>query len=160
MLLNLVFSSEKNIKSTLNLYLPTPGPSIPYSLSGRAIAGIILACLAAATVAVLLIIYGPEKWRKRHTYPWYRKLTTPREWPSVICPSSMRRHSRRRCAPSTSQQANTSTTANSQSAQIQVSSVLYNIYLHVGTCNCDRVHVLYMHEMVELVDVYGCTYYS
>jgi hypothetical protein len=42
------------------------GAPVPFRLSGGAIAGIVLGVLAVVTMLVLGIIYGPEKWKRRH----------------------------------------------------------------------------------------------
>ena len=69
------------------LFSLPPGSPVPFRLSGGAIAGIVIACLAAAFVIIMGIIYGPDRWKKRHQYSWYNKLTTPSEWcDGVSCP--------------------------------------------------------------------------
>jgi hypothetical protein len=56
------------------------GPPVPDRLSGGEIAGIVLAVMTVVGALVLGFIYIPDRWKRRHSYSWYRKLTTPSRW--------------------------------------------------------------------------------
>jgi hypothetical protein len=110
------YSDTCNTASTISIFNSAEincGDPIPFSLGGGPIAGIVIAVLTIVTVVTLSAIYLPERWKRRHTYPWWVKLTTPSRWcENISCPNC-RRFRQRRTATTTTVATRTGPTASS-----------------------------------------------